>query len=282
MVLIADSGSSKTEWRLINEEAKVLSSVHTQGLNPYFVSQEKIIEVLDRFIKPIAINVVNVFFYGAGCGHHIKAAEVKNAIVTSLNVNVCEVAGDILGTARSLLKNESGIACILGTGANSCVYDGKVITENIPSLGYLLTDWGGGSVLGKDFLSLLLQEKLPATITGDFFDTFKMKSTEILDRIYNKPMPNRFLATFAPFLLKYADDPQCRAVIISNFKSFFEYNVLSYAQKDPHVKFSGSIAFNFKKYLQEVADEMGIQIDTIVQQPMDGLVQYHASNVSII
>ena len=175
----------------------------------------------------------------------MKADVIKKAIVKTIEVSkVCEVEGDMLGSARSLLKNSSGIACILGTGANSCVYNGNDIVENIPSLGYILTDWGGGSVLGKDFLSLVLQENLPAHIIEDFFDTFMMSRSEILDNIYNKPLPNRFLASFAPFLLKYGDDPQCRGIITGNFKRFFEYYVCRYSpvSDTPHVSFTGSIA----------------------------------------
>lgn len=285
MFLIADSGSSKTEWRLINEEAEILLGIQTQGLNPYFVSQEKITEVLTRFVKPAIDKVERVFFYGAGCGQTVKADEVKRAIESAIQVQMsCEVAGDILGTARSLLQDKKGIACILGTGANSCVYDGKVITENIPSLGYILTDWGSGTVLGKDFLSLVLQEKLSTDITEDFFDTFQMRRPQILDSIYNKPLPNRFLATFCPFLLKYAEDPQCRFLITNNFKNFFEYYVHGYANNkySPHVSFSGSVAFNFKMYLEEVAQKMGIVIDSIVQNPMDGLIKYHAVKIPML
>lgn len=285
MLLIADSGSSKTEWRLINEEAQTLFSVQTQGLNPYFVSQDKIVDVLASFIKPIAGKVERVFFYGAGCGLPVKSLTVKKAIEDTLQVQVsCEVEGDILGTARSLLKNKSGIACILGTGANSCIYNGKAITENIPSLGYMLSDWGSGTVLGKDFLSLVLQEKLSSTITEHFYDIFRMKRAEILDGIYNKPLPNRFLASFTPFLLKYSEEPQCHTIIVNNFKSFFEYYVLRYTNMKgtPHVSFSGSVAYNFSVYLEEVAQQMGIAIDTIVQQPMDGLIKYHGVKIPIL
>jgi N-acetylglucosamine kinase-like BadF-type ATPase len=174
--------------------------------------------------------------------------------------------------------------CILGTGANSCVYDGKAITENIPSLGYILTDWGSGTVLGKDFVSLVLQEKVSKELAEDFFDTYQMGRPQILDSIYNRPLPNRFLATFCPFLPKYAEDPQCRILITNNFKKFFEYYVQGYTHdKDrPHVSFSGSVAYNFKMYLEEVAQKMGIVIDGIVQNPMDGLIKYHGAKIPML
>lgn len=284
MVWIADSGSSKTEWRLIDEEATIVSSVNTQGLNPYFVSQQKIKQVISQYIKPIADKIDRVYFYGAGCGDQRKANEVRKTIEHTLNTSMCKVAGDMLGTARSLLKNESGIACILGTGANSCVYNGQIITKNAPSLGYMLSDWGSGSVMGKDLLKLILQEKLPSHMIVDFFDTFKMTRTEILDRLYNKPMPNRFLASFAPFILSYAEEPPCHKLIIDNFKEFFQYYVLCYRDngEQPVVHLSGSVAYYFRKYLNEVANQLDIKIGSIVQCPMDGLVQYHGVNISII
>ncbi|HMR57601.1 MAG TPA: N-acetylglucosamine kinase [Cyclobacteriaceae bacterium] len=285
MFLIADSGSSKTEWRLISEDSQILARVQTVGLNPYFLSYEKIVEVLYKTIQPLTETVDNVYFYGAGCGLSVKAEIVKRAILETIKVKKsCEVEGDMLGTARSVLKDKSGVACILGTGANSCVYNGQVITENIPSLGYILSDWGSGSVLGKDFISLILQEKLPPSILEDFHNTFQLNRAGILDSIYKKSLPNRFLASFAPFLLKYSEEPMCREIITSNFRSFFEYYVLRYSNlpEPRRISFTGSIAFNFRAYLHEVAGQMGIAIDEIQQNPMNGLIRYHTSNVIIL
>lgn len=284
MLLIADSGSTKTDWRLVNEDGNEVASVVTEGLNPYFLSREKIASVIREKILPVAKDVEKVFFYGAGCGLPAKANVVKEALDTTIASRIpSEVSGDILGAARSLLQGEEGIACILGTGANSCIYDGREITNIMPSLGYMFSDWGSGTVMSKDLIALLLQEKLPSAILEDFQDTYKLGRSEILDHIYNKPLPNRFLASFTPFLLKYAEVPECKEIILGNFTKFFFYYVLRYPlrQRRITVSFTGSIAYRFQPYLSQVAEEMGISIANIVQHPMDGLVKYHCVTVQV-
>lgn len=284
MLLIADSGSTKTEWRLVDEDGNKVASVITEGLNPYFLPKKKIASVIQDKVLPVLENVEKVFFYGAGCGLPVKAAIVNEALDSIITTRFpSEVCGDILGAARSLLQNEKGIACILGTGANSCIYDGRAITNIMPSLGYMFSDWGSGTVMSKDMIALLLQEKLPSDILDDFRGTYNIGRPEILDHIYNKPLPNRFLASFTPFLLKYAHVPECRDIIFDNFKKFFSYYVLRYpsTKKKIHVSFTGSIAYRFKSQLTQVAGELGIEIDNIVQHPMDGLVKYHCVTVPV-
>jgi glucosamine kinase len=282
MLLIADSGSTKTDWRLVDDDGNKVVSVVTQGLNPYFLSKEKIASTIREKILPLVADVEKVFFYGAGCGTSVKANILKEILDTTIVSRVpSEVTGDILGAARSLLQNEEGIACILGTGANSCIYDGRDITAIMPSLGYMFSDWGSGTVICKDLIALLLQEKLPSSVLEDFYATYKLGRSEILDHIYNKPLPNRFLATFTPFVLKYAEVPECREIILGNFKKFFLYYVMRYPslQREIRVNFTGSIAYRFQAYLLQVADEMNIAIKSIVQHPMDGLVKYHCITV---
>jgi N-acetylglucosamine kinase-like BadF-type ATPase len=278
MLLIADSGSTKTEWRLVDDAGKTMNSVITEGLNPYFITQQQIASTVEEKVLPIAINVEKVFFYGAGCGLQLKAKQVSEALDAAIQVgHPAEVAGDILGAARSLLQNRKGIACILGTGANSCFYDGRQVTDIMPSLGYLFSDWGSGTVMSKDFMALLLQEKLPPAVIEDFHDTYRIGRAQILDGVYNRPLPNRFLASFAPFLLKYSALPDLRNIIVDNFNKFFMYYVLRFRNKNAQIKvsFTGSIAYNFKPFLVDIAEEFGIVIEKIVQQPMDGLVKYH-------
>lgn len=282
MLLIADSGSTKTDWKLVDKAGNELTSVITEGLNPYFLSSEDIAGIIQEKILPAIGQVERVFFYGAGCGVPVKASQLREALDAAVPARFpAEVSGDILGAARSLLQDEEGIACILGTGANSCRYDGRVITEIMPSLGYMFSDWGSGTVMSKDLISLLLQEKLPPLILEDFHDTYKLGRPEILDHIYNKPLPNRFLASFTPFLLKYAEVPECKDIILDNFNRFFGYYVSGYALSGETVKvsFTGSIAFRFRPYLLKVANELGIGVESIVQHPMDGLVKYHCVTV---
>ena len=283
MLLIADSGSTKTDWRLVDDEGTAVAKVKTEGLNPYFLTTRQIAEIIEERVLPHVSNVDKVFFYGAGCGAEKKAAQIKDALAVIPARISPEVSGDMLGSARSLLQNGEGIACILGTGSNSCCYDGREIINIMPSLGFMFSDWGSGTVMSKDLIALLLQDKLPAELTTDFHDTYKVGRVEILDRIYNKPMPNRFLASFTPFLLKYSEEPSCRNIILANFRHFFSYYVLRYprAGKGVKVRFTGSIAHNFERYLYEVSESMDIEIEKIVQHPMEGLVHYHSVTVPI-
>jgi glucosamine kinase len=284
MLLIADSGSTKTDWRLVDEQGRTIATVITEGLNPYFYSSGEIAAAIREKVLPLVADVEKVFFYGAGCGLPVKAEQVRKVLDDTVRARYsAEVSGDILGAARSLLQDDAGIACILGTGANSCVYDGRYITDRMPSLGFMFSDWGSGTVMSKDLIALLLQEKLPRVILEDFRDTYQMDTARILDQIYNQPLPNRFLASFTPFLLKYAEVPECNTIILDNFHKFFTYYVMRYPDdKQQHkICFTGSVAFGFKPYLLLVAEQMGVGIETIVQHPMDGLVKYHCITVPV-
>ncbi len=281
MLLIADSGSTKTHWRLVDESGQVVAKTKTAGLNPYFLTVREIADILVDEVVPKTRDVEKVFFYGAGCGSPAKAEQMAEALRVITARHQPEVAGDMLGSARSLLQDREGIACILGTGSNSCLYNGRDIAQVMPSLGFLFSDWGSGTVMSRDFIALLLQEKLPREIATDFHDTYRLGRVEVLDNIYNKPQPNRFLASFTPFLLKHAEEPLLRSVITENFRQFFSYYVLRYPGVKPGatVNFTGSIAKNFRVYLEEVARDMDIRIEQIVQHPMEGLVHYHCVTV---
>lgn len=284
MILIADSGSTKTEWNLIDDAGKISVSITSEGLNPYFVSEDEIAVVISNKVLPKVSNVETVFFYGAGCGMPLKAAQVKRAIDRVIPTSAgAEVSGDILAAARSLLLHEAGVACILGTGANSCVYNGREIQEGVPSLGYMFSDWGSGTVMGKDFLSLLLQGMLPQHITKDFEDVYQLNRMQIMESVYNKPMANRFMASFTPFLLKYAEEDCVRNIILSNFRNFYDYYVLRYkeTQKNRTVSIIGSVAYHFDTYLVEVANELDIKVAKILKHPMEGLISFHKTALSV-
>lgn len=283
MLLIADSGSTKTDWRLVDEEGNTVVKTKTEGLNPYFLSTRQISDIITEGVLPMVSDVDKVFFYGAGCGSEAKAAQLVEALSVIPSRLAPEVEGDMLGSARSLLQDKEGIACILGTGSNSCCYDGREIVNVMPSLGFMFSDWGSGTVMSRDLISLLLQEKLPQQLVDDFQETYRIGRVEILDHIYNKPMPNRFLASFTPFLLKYSEEPTCRNIILANFRNFFSYYVLRYpnVRKGVRVSFTGSIAHNFRNYLLEVSGTLDIGIEKIVQHPMEGLVQYHCVTVPV-
>ncbi|MCH7413084.1 N-acetylglucosamine kinase [Belliella sp. R4-6] len=283
MILIADSGSTKTNWVFLDSKGREVLSRKSVGLNPYFVTGTEIRSVVEEVSGHLSDSIEKVLFYGAGCGKQKKADVVQSAIHLALpNSQEIQVEGDILGAARSTLQHQEGISCIIGTGANSCVYDGRKVVDNVPSLGYLLADFGSGAVLGKDTIALLLQKKLPIEIQEDFYSTYQMDDREILDRLYNRPIVNSFLASFTPFLLKHSHVPELELLIEQNFKKFFEYFILSYKvdlTKSP-ITLVGSIAYHFRSFLYKEAENHGLQISTIVKNPLDGLVQFHTANKS--
>lgn len=283
MILIADSGATKTDWRLIDEDSKSATAIFSEGLNPYFRTQEEIAAIISSHVLPQVSRVEHIYFYGAGCGLPQKADQVKSAIDKVIPTrNGAEVTGDTLAAARSILQDQPGICCILGTGSNACVYDGDTITGTAPSLGYMFSDWGSGTVLGKDFLALLLQEKLPAEVRDDFNLTFGYNRMQLLENIYNRPMANRFMASFTPFIFKHAEVPAVKKMIIDNFRSFFSYYVLPFEEFSTFHKVSmvGSIAYHFRTYVIEAASEMGIGVGKIVKNPMDGLAEFHLRKMS--
>lgn len=280
MWLFADSGSTKTEWCLVDPQGRFEVSFVTGGLNPYFLSRHEISKVFRDEVLEKVHNVEKVFFYGAGCGVLDKALKVKQALGQTLPASCpVHVAGDILAAAHSSLQDQPGISCILGTGASSCVYNGVTIDESVPSLGFILSDWGSGTVICKDFIAMLLQDKLPAYITEDFFDTYQLTKIQVLDKIYNQPQVNRFLASFSPFVLKHAEEFPVKEIITQNFNAFFAYYVLRYPQFRPGstVSIVGSIAHYYRRFLLEVAKGLVISIQTIQKSPMEGLIKFHCS-----
>ncbi|MBS9525419.1 N-acetylglucosamine kinase [Litoribacter ruber] len=279
MLLIADSGSSKTNWKYINGNGEVLESIKTIGLNPYFLSQENITEIITEQLAPKIDSLRSVHFYGAGCGTPEKQEIVQQAIMNGLSVFDVEVKGDILGAARALFHDSEGIACVIGTGTNSCLYDGEEIIQTVPSLGYMLGDFGSGAVIGKEFLALLLQEKLPKVIEYSFKEDFGLTTPQILDKIYNKPLANRFLASFVPFLRKHAETPELRKMIKNGFSQFMDYYIRPYRNKsESTIGIVGSVGFYFQDFLLEVASDKGYKIRTIMADPMEGLIKYHCSH----
>lgn len=278
MLLLADSGSTKTDWRLIDKSGDCLVSLKSKGLNPYFLAADEIKKELSNKILDKISDVNRVVFYGAGCGHPAKAAEMAGVLDELFPTGVpAEVNGDILGAARSLLQGETGIACILGTGANSCLYDGRNIIGSVPSLGFILGDYGSGTVLCRDLIRELLQGNLGVELREEFFAKYELDQRMVLDKIYNQPRANRFLASFTPFLLKNVANPVIHSILYQNFRQFFEYYILPYrnSHKTTPLVFTGSIAYHFDVHLRAVAEEFGETIDKIAQHPMNGLVNYH-------
>ena len=277
MMLIADSGSTKTDWCVILDNTPI-KRIGTKGLNPFFQSEEEIQQELTHSLLPQLPEgtIDSVYFYGAGCTPE-KAPTLRRAIADSLPiVGNIKAYSDMLAAARGLCGREAGITCILGTGSNSCFYDGKEIVNHISPLGVILGDEGSGAVLGKLLVGDILKNQLSPAIKEAFLKQFDLTVPEIIDRVYRQPFPNRFLASLSPFIAQHLEEPGIRQLVLGSFIAFLRRNVMQYDYTQYPAHFIGSVAHCYKEILQEAAQETGIRIGKILQSPMEGLIQYHS------
>ena len=284
MILIADSGSTKTDWCLCNEST-IISNMQTQGINPYHQSEEAIEAVLREELLPQLTqhsefkiqHSLNIVFYGSGCANATASGRIKEAIHKILGSEDVTVHSDLLGAARALCGHEEGIACVLGTGSNSCLYNGEEIVSNTPPLGYILGDEGSSAVLGRRLVGDCLKNQLPEAIRDEFLAEYSLTQEIILERVYRQPLANRFLASLTPFLSKHRDVPEIHKLLVESFTDFFVRNVKQYRRPWLPIHFVGSIANAFSSELREAAESLGMELGNIMQSPMEGLVKYHTS-----
>lgn len=281
MILIADSGSTKTDWSLV-DNGKEVKRIRTRGMNPFQMSADEITaEIKEALLKELPSNEVDeLYFYGAGCTQE-KQHVVEKALRMGITVKGnCCVASDMLGAARGICGHQAGIACILGTGSNSCAYDGNVITKNVSPLGFILGDEGSGAVLGRTLVGDVLKNQLPAAIVERFHDKYGLSTADIIDRVYRQPFPNRFLASFVPFLEENLQEPCICKLVKESFRSFLVRNVKQYEGWDVlPIGFAGSVAFIYRKPLAEVLEEEGMRAGRVIQAPMQGMIDYHAGRI---
>ncbi len=285
MILIADSGSTKTNWVLLTNETKLIEAT-TQGFNPYFQTS-RIIEdaVRNELSKEIISNAkekdLTVFYYGAGCSSVDKVKAVKLALQNIFIHAKIFVDHDLLASARSLCGNNPGIACILGTGSNSCYYDGREIKENIPSVGYFFGDYGSGGHIGKTLIQAYFDDKLPADLKKEFSSMSDFDREYILENIYQKPMPNRFLASYGKIAAEFIHHEYIKNLVKTCFSDFLIYQIEKYStHKQLPVNFVGSVAYSNKNLLLEVLAERGLKAGIILQSPMSGLIEFHSGKGS--
>ena len=279
MKLIAESGSTRTEWALV-EDNHLVQRVFTEGLNPFFQTRREIsrsvrLGLPESFFKK---KLDQVYYYGAGCSSYEKKNVLGASLVAQFKTPI-QVESDLLAAARGLFKCEAGIACILGTGSNSCFYDGKIIVKNVKAAGYILGDEGSGAVLGKLFLADLLKGLAPKELANEFHEKFRISVNDVMESVYNLPFPNRFLVTIAYFLGDYMDNEYVYNLLTNNLRSFFNRNVCQYDYINYPIRFVGSLAYAYPDILQEVAQEFGVEIDVIEETPMNGLIEFHSMNI---
>lgn len=284
--IIADCGSTKTDWIVADIFGKIFR-MKTEGMNPAVQPLSYIEEKLNMLpLRMLELGITDkikdckdwtacIYFYGTGCNTEgsLIMKELLNKIFP--NASIMEIGSDILGAARALFHSSEGIACILGTGSNSCLYDGRHICANIPALGFILGDEGSGAVLGKLFINAMYKNKLPEYIKNDFEKEMSCSLNDIINKVYKRPAPNRFLASLSPYINKHIDCEIIEKLVEQNFMDFFKSNIYPYHRNDLKIGIVGSMAEIYKKQLNNAALQTGIQIAKILKSPIDELFIYH-------
>ena len=277
MFLIADSGSTKTDWALVGPGGAV-TSLKTQGINPVHQSEQAISAILrDELLPQLGhVDVDRVFFYGSGVRPD-REPLMSSLLRAATGAEDVMAKGDLLGAARALCGRSEGLACILGTGANSCLFDGEKIVANTPPLGYILGDEGSGAVLGRELLGALYKGLLPQELLSVFESEMAMTLTDVIERVYRQPMPNRFLASLSPFIHSHLQVEGVQRMVVGCFRSFLRRNVVPYQRPDLPLKAVGSVAHYYREQLAQAAKEEGYTLGMTMRSPLKALVAYHAS-----
>lgn len=274
MRLVCDSGSTKTDW-IIADGSSVITKFSTCGLNPSVMGLDNVREHLQSLLLPHleGVSISDVEFYGAGCTQDIipEMSQLLADLITSAK-NIL-VASDVLGAAKAVCGKEKAIAAILGTGANSCLFDGEKIIKNTPALGFILGDEGSGAVLGRTFLNALLKGLLPESVGSMFADETGLTQQDIIGKVYRSSTPNRFLASMSPFIHRHLDVRELRELVVANFRDFFTHNIRQYGCPELPVNCVGSMAYYFSEQLHEAAQKEGFVIGRILRSPIEGLCQ---------
>ncbi len=279
MILIADSGSTKTDWVLYDGN-DLVARTRTQGLNPTLQSTEEIYGILQAELPEeiIAGAPGEIHFYGAGCAYDNANARMTNALSKIFTTSRIGINSDLLAAARAMCGHNEGIACILGTGSNSCLFDGKKIIDNTPSLGYILGDEGSGAHLGRRLIGDCLKKQLPLELRSKFMEQYNLDVAGILERVYHTPLPNRWLAGFTPFLAEHRENPEIKAMLMQCFALFFQRNTMVYRRAWLPIHIIGGVGTTFANEIRETAESLGLSIGKIADSPMEGLIEYHRTN----
>lgn len=274
--LIADSGSTKTEWCLLDGGKKRIFI--TQGMSPYFVGAEQIQNILLQELKPQLgkVKIDRIYYYGTGCSNRENVKVVKNAIQYIFPGTEVSVDHDLIGAAKALCGDEKGIACILGTGSNSCYYNGNRIVKNSPGLGFILGDEGSGAYLGKKVIQYFLYHTFDRELHEKFQQKFAVTDEKILDAVYKKPLPNRYLASYAIFLAENRGHYMIENIIEDGLNDFFFNHVDKYREsRNLPIHFVGSIALGFKDVLSALCEQYQMKLGRVIKNPIEGLAKYH-------
>ncbi|MDM1557379.1 ATPase [Chryseobacterium indologenes] len=278
MVAIVDSGSTKSDWVILDEFKKVFLKTETIGFNPNFINRELITPEIQKNSNLILVknSITKVFFYGSGCGVEKNREIIETELKKVFNKAEIIVKEDLMAAAYAAYKGKPAIVCILGTGSNSCYFDGKDVKIELPSLGFLMGDEGSGSAIGKQLVRRYFMKKLPADLHNEFEAGYKLTIEDALKNMYHAPRPNAYLADFNKFVVERKDHPYFMNMVFEEMKSFFEYQVMPYEEAhDAEINFIGSIAYYYENILRSVAEELNLNVGHVVQKPIESLVDYH-------
>ncbi len=277
-ILIADSGSTKTEWIFINDKDR--KSFLSDGLNPYFRTHGQLSESIKNGVKSILKNthVNEIFFYGSGTGNKSRKVILKNAIEENFPDSKVNIQTDMLGAAIACFGKEEGVACILGTGSNTCVFDGDEIVKSIPSLGFVLGDEGSGGYFGKRILNGYYYKTMPEDLRKVLDEQYDMTLEPVLHKVYEEPQANRFVASFSKLLGDHKDHPYIRNMVKKGFEAFADKQLAYYEEsKEMNIAFVGSIASVYEDILREVLESKEMNLSVVIRKPLAKLEEFHTS-----
>lgn len=277
MIIVAESGSTKCDWLISHEDSRVLET-HTMGFNPFFHQPDEILTHLrgNQDLSQVASKTTAVYFYGAGCSSPERNEVILSALVQFFRNAHCEVNHDLNASAFATWDGRPAITCIIGTGSNSCYYDGVSVSEQVPALGYILGDEGSGSYFGKKLVADYLYKRLPKELQGAFFEQYKLQKEEIFHQVYNTNKANVFLASFMRFIVPHKDHPYIGQMVYEGLSRFADIHICCYPNyREVPVHFVGSVAFYFTEILQQVAEEKGFILGKIDKNPGMSLLKYH-------
>lgn len=275
--LIADSGATKCEWCLLEDGKK--RTIHTQGISPYFLNEQQILALLEKSLIPKLKGAIvsELHFYGTGLSNPLNVTILKTVLKKCFKKAKIKVETDLTAAARALCGNKKGIACILGTGSNSCYYDGKKMSKNSPGIGYILGDEGSGAYLGKKVIQHFLYGTFDEELQARFEKRFLTNGIEILENVYKKPLANRYLASFAIFLAENRGHYMIENIIEDGLNDFFFTHIYKYRESwTLPINFIGSVAFGFKDVLQELCNTYELELGKVMKAPMKGLIEFHS------
>ncbi len=274
MKLIIDAGSTKTTWCVIDDNRTPVLTLRSHGINAATMPTEVILETVNEVNEQLERYSYDcITFYGAGIVNDTTAQLVAGILSNSFESSRIEVFSDMVAAARALLGSNKGIACILGTGSNSCLYDGECVVANVPPLGYILGDEGSGGALGKRFLGDMFKGLLPDTVTAAWQVEVGLSMPDVIERVYRQPAPSAFLASLAPFIHSQLHVPEVRAMVMDEFDRFFERNIERYDTDSRLVGFVGGIAMAFSAEINEVANRRGYTVTSIITDPLPDLLK---------